>query len=647
MVTQLQPGDPDRIGRYRLLGQLGAGGMGRVLLGVGPDGRLVAIKQVHAHLITEEDFLPRFRREVQTSARVSGAFTAAVIDFDIDSETPWLASIFVPGMPLDKAVQDCGPLPSAQVRSLAIGLASALRAIHGVGLIHRDLKPANVILAEDGPRVIDFGIARAVEGRSELTHTGSIIGSPAFMSPEQAQSEALTPASDVFSLGAVLAMAAGGKSPFAGSSLPHTLYNIVHTQPDLSGLLPEVRHLVEPCLRKDPKTRPTPAGILDFLGPLPPQAYPWSAAVHEAIRAQGAELSALLTDPEATQIVGADTTGPGAGPSFDEKLRQLEARSPNRSDRRKQKRALIGALMGVVVLLGAAVTGAVALSGGGSNPDRPNPLAGFNMTKLRSIDVCAAMNDPLVDSLGEWERKPVFGDWGSCNATAGGYSITVAAERIDGFRDSSRKVSGVPVLENPAAANNQCDRALLPAAADPQFGIVVRVGATHQGSADELCRISDEAAAALARNLTVKVPQLQNFRGSLARHDPCAVVDTITLKLSIGELVHGTPDLLHTCKWISANTVTVYLWTHTPSNEQKPIHFDFGGGNVVDVDEAEMKSTSCTRDGVYRPATDGRPSEVVTVSVAGSSVGEHPELRCLGARQILQNILDNLPKVSR
>ncbi|WP_433628190.1 serine/threonine-protein kinase [Nocardia sp. CA-120079] len=648
MVTRLQPGEPTRIGRYRLLGQLGAGGMGRVLLGVGPDGRLVAIKQVHAHLISEEDFLPRFRREVQTSARVSGAFTAAVIDFDVESETPWLASAFVPGVPLDKAVHDHGPLLSEQVRTLAVGLASALHSIHGVGLIHRDLKPANVILADDGPRVIDFGIARAVEGRSELTHTGSIIGSPAFMSPEQAQSEPLSPASDIFSLGAVLAMAAGGKSPFAGSSLPHTLYNIVHTQPDLGGLPPEVRHLVEPCLRKDPKTRPTTTEILDFLGPLPHQAHSWSVAVHEAIRAQGAELSVLLTDPEATQIVGVDdTTTPGAGPSFDEKLRQLEARAQDQSNRRKRKRFLIGALTGVVVVLGAAVAGTVALSGGAMNPDRPNPLAGFNMTKLRSIDVCAAMNDPLVESLGEWERKPAFGEWGSCNATVGGFSFTVAVERIDGFRDSGRKVSGVPVLENPAAAVDQCDRALLPAAADPQFGIVVRVAAAHQASADELCRISDEAAAQLARNLIVEVPQLQNFRGSLARHDPCAVVDTITLKLSIGELVHGTPDLLHTCKWMSANTVTVYLWTHTPPNEQRPIHFDFGGGNVVDVDEAEMKSTSCTRHGIYRPVTDGRPVEVVTVSVEGSSVGEHPEMRCLGAQQIMQNILDNLPKASR
>lgn len=646
MVTQLQSGDPARIGRYRLMGQLGAGGMGRVLLGVGPDGRLVAIKQVHAHLITEEDFLPRFRREVQTSARVSGAFTAAVIDFDIESETPWLASIFVPGVPLDKAVLDYGPLPVEQVRTLAVGLAAALHAIHGVGLIHRDLKPANVILAEDGPRVIDFGIARAVEGRSELTHTGSIIGSPAFMSPEQAQSEALTSASDIFSLGAVLAMAAGGKSPFAGSSLPHTLYNIVHSQPDLSGLPPEVRHLVEPCLRKDPNNRPTPAEILDFLGPLPPQAHPWSAAVHEAIREQGVELSALLTDPQATQIVSADDTTIPA-PSFDEKLRQLEAGAQNRPDRRKHRRLLVGALAGVMVLLGAAVTGAVALSGGESGPDTPNPLAGFNMTKLRSIDVCAAMSDPLVESLGEWQRKPIFGDWGSCNATAGGYSFTVDIERIDGFRDSGRKVGGVAVLENPVAADKQCERALLPAAADPQFGIVVQVGAPQLESATELCRVADEAAAQLARNLIVKVPQLQDFRGSLARHDPCAVVDTITLKLSIGELVHGTPELLHTCKWVSTNTVTVNLWTYTPPNEPKPIHFDFGGGNSVDLDEAEMNSTSCTRHGIYRPSADGRWSEVVTVAITGSSVGEHPEMRCLGAVQIVQNILDNLPKVSR
>ncbi len=173
MVMQLQPGDPARIGRYRLLGQLGAGGMGRVLRGVGPDGRLVAVKQVHAHLVTESDFLPRFRREVRVSARVSGAFAAAVVDFDVESEEPWLASVFVPGVPLDKAVEQFGPLSTDQVRTLALGLASALHAIHEVGLIHRDLKPANVILAEDGPRVIDFGIARAVEGRSELTHTGS------------------------------------------------------------------------------------------------------------------------------------------------------------------------------------------------------------------------------------------------------------------------------------------------------------------------------------------------------------------------------------------------------------------------------------------------------------------------------------------
>ncbi|WP_433198830.1 serine/threonine-protein kinase [Nocardia sp. CA-107356] len=650
MVARLEPGDPVHVGRYRLLGQLGAGGMGRVLLGIGPDGRLVAIKQVHTHLATEEDFLPRFRREVQTSARVSGAFTAALIDFDVDSKNPWLASVFVPGVPLDKAVHDFGPLSTDQVRALAVGLAAALQAIHGVGLIHRDLKPANVILAEDGPRVIDFGIARATEERSELTHTGSIIGSPAFMSPEQARSEPLTPASDVFSFGAVLAMAATSKSPFAGSSLPHTLYNIVHTQPDLSRLPPEVRQLVEPCLRKDPSARPTPAQILDFLGPLPPQARPWSAAIHNAVHEQDAELSALLADPEATQIVGADdTTVPGPqGRSFDEKLRQLEAGS--RSDPPKRRWVLVAALVGVVILVGAAVAGAVTLTGGDPTPDVPNPLAGFNTTKLRSIDVCAAMKDPLVASLGKWERGPISLSWGTCSADAGGESFDVDIKRTEGFRDSGRKIGGVPVLENPAAGGKSCERALLPAAAETQFGIVVQV--THSliasGSmpTDKLCQFADEGVAQVARNLIAKVPQLPNFHNSLARHDPCAVIDSITVKTSIGEQVRGTPDLLHTCKWFSASTVTVNLWRDFPSVDPKPIHFDFGGGNVVDVNEAEMRSTSCVRQGVYQPSSDGK-AELISVLVDGPTVGDHPEFRCHSAVRIVQNILENLPKASR
>ncbi|MFE9578764.1 serine/threonine-protein kinase [Nocardia sp. NPDC006044] len=647
MVTPLDPVEPKQIGRYRLLGELGSGGMGRVLLGVGPDGRLVAIKQVHQHLVTEEDFLPRFRREVRTSAQVSGAFTAAVVDFDVESENPWLASVFVPGVPLDRAVKEYGPLTQDELHKLAIGLASALQAIHGVGLIHRDLKPANVILAEDGPRVIDFGIARAVEGRSELTHTGSIIGSPAFMSPEQAQSLPLTPASDMFSLGAVLAMAAGGSSPFAGSSLPHTLYNIVHTDPDLSGLPSEVRELVSPCLSKDPKDRPTPAQLLDFLGPLPPQHRPWSAQVHKAIGEQEAQMSALLADPDATQIIGAEPARFADSPSVDAFERRLQALveiQRESSLRRRRKRALIGA-SAVVALIVAVVAGTALFGGDDEEPAAPavNPLAALNLTKLRSIDLCGAAKEPLVSSLGEWTKAPSSAQWGTCAGESGGYQFDFDIKRVEGYRDNGKKVAGVPVLEDVTSGKDSCGRALFPARTDPQFGIAVRVKGAQS---DKLCDVADKAATELAHRIAAGPPQLPNIRTSLARHDPCALVDSVVVKLNIGDQVRGAPDQLHTCKWISTGTVTVALErSKALAPTEKPIPFDLGGGNFVFLDEAELGSPTCVRRAQYR-SIDGGDAEVVTVQVDNPTLAEHPEFRCLAAQQVLQNVLDNLPQVS-
>ncbi|SFP77072.1 Serine/threonine protein kinase [Amycolatopsis arida] len=264
-MKPLAPSDAGYIGRYRLLATLGEGGMGRVLLGVAPDGRLVAIKQVHPGYAHDGTFRARFRREVEASRMVAGEYTAAVVDADLDAELPWLASVFVAGPSLRRAVAAAGSLPVASVCVLAAGLAAALAEIHRAGLIHRDLKPSNVLLADDGPRVIDFGIARAVEGQVELTMAGTVVGSPGFMSPEQAESRPLSPASDVFSLGALLVMAATGRSPFVGASTPQTLYNVVHVHPDLHRVPPEVRHIAEPCLAKNPAHRPTPGQILRFL----------------------------------------------------------------------------------------------------------------------------------------------------------------------------------------------------------------------------------------------------------------------------------------------------------------------------------------------------------------------------------------------
>ncbi|MDW6058480.1 serine/threonine-protein kinase [Streptomyces sp. FXJ1.4098] len=295
-------GEADRpvAGPYRLVAELGRGGMGRVLLGVAPDGRLVAVKVVRSQFVEDDGFRTRFRREVEASSKVSGAYTAAVVDADADAPLPWLASVFVPGPALGQVVENVAPLPPESTVRLAAGLAAALAEIHRAGLIHRDLKPSNVLLAADGPRVIDFGIARAIDSENitKITHTGWLVGSPAFMSPEQAESRELTPASDVFSLGAVLFQACTGRAPFAGSSTLQMLYNVVHSEPDLAPVPDELRGLVERCLDKDPSQRPTPAGILELIGQLAPSARPWPAAVHDLIDAQQAEIARVLGLPE-------------------------------------------------------------------------------------------------------------------------------------------------------------------------------------------------------------------------------------------------------------------------------------------------------------------------------------------------------------
>jgi serine/threonine protein kinase len=294
-VHGLAASDPATIGRYRIVGVLGSGGMGRVLLGESRDGRLVAVKVVHPHLALTEDFRTRFRQEVAASRAVSGAYTAAVMDADPDAEAPWLASVFVPGPSLAEAVKANGPLPADSVLRLAAGLAAALAEIHRAGVIHRDLKPSNVLLADDGPRVIDFGIARAAE-TTNVTHTGSAIGSPAYMSPEQALGERVTPASDVFSLGSVLHLAATGHGPFGGDSAPQILYQVVHGAPDLSRVPPALVGLIGACLARDPAARPTPDDVLNQIpagGGWPPPGVP---ALIETQRAQARELVTGVAD---------------------------------------------------------------------------------------------------------------------------------------------------------------------------------------------------------------------------------------------------------------------------------------------------------------------------------------------------------------
>ncbi|WP_327709474.1 protein kinase [Streptomyces sp. NBC_00464] len=266
-MQPLEAGEPLSIGAYRLLGRLGAGGMGRVYLGRSAGGRTVAVKVVHPHFALDEQFRARFRLEVDAARRIGGQWTAPVLDADPDAPVPWVAHGYVAGPPLSEAVTEHGPLPEPAVRTLGAGLAEALAAVHGQGLIHRDVKPSNVLLALDGPRLIDFGIARAIDATASLTSTGVSVGSPGYMAPEQIRGLDISGAADIFSLGAVLAYAATGAAPFLGDSSAVLLYKVVHEEPELGDLEGGLRDAIASCLAKDPARRPTPAELARQLVP--------------------------------------------------------------------------------------------------------------------------------------------------------------------------------------------------------------------------------------------------------------------------------------------------------------------------------------------------------------------------------------------
>jgi hypothetical protein len=284
LVEPLRRWDPEQVGGYILIGRLGAGAMGQVYLGRSPAGRLVAVKTIKAELAEEPDFRNRFGQEVAAARRVSGAFTAAVVAADSEADVPWLATVYVPAPSLSRLVRTCGPITVPAVRWLAAGCAEALESIHNVGLVHRDLKPANVLVSLDGPRVIDFGVARAAE-RIQLTVTRGSVGTPAYMAPEQARdTRQATSASDVFALGATMLFAATGHAPYQGETVMDVLVQLATGPPDLAGLPAELAEIVMACLERDPRNRPTSASILAQLAlalaaagevgapPLPPAA---------------------------------------------------------------------------------------------------------------------------------------------------------------------------------------------------------------------------------------------------------------------------------------------------------------------------------------------------------------------------------------
>ncbi|WP_052770215.1 Hsp70 family protein [Streptomyces sp. CNQ-509] len=311
-MEPLRAGDPETVGGFGLRGRLGAGGMGEVFLGRSPGGRAVAVKVVHPHLARQAEFRRRFAREVAAARAVGGAFTAPVLAAGPEDDLPWIATGYIPGPDLAAAVGGAGPFPEGAAWRLAAGLVEALQAIHAVGVLHRDLKPSNVLVAADGPRVIDFGIARTLEDTA-LTATGLVVGTAGFMAPEQAEGGEVGPAGDVFALGAVIAFAATGAGPFGEGPPLAVLHRVVNRPPRLDGLTGPLRELVGACLAKNPRERPTLTALLARIGahwePADdfPGVSPWPDAVTTLIQRRA-------TPPTAPYTEAAGTTAPDGEP---------------------------------------------------------------------------------------------------------------------------------------------------------------------------------------------------------------------------------------------------------------------------------------------------------------------------------------------
>ncbi|MFF4059054.1 serine/threonine-protein kinase [Streptomyces sp. NPDC001668] len=362
---------PEYAGHYRLESCLGSGGMGVVHVARSTSGMKLAVKVVHTEFAKDPEFRGRFRQEVAAARKVSGAFTASVVDADPDAERPWMATLFIPGPTLSDEVKRNGPLAPAELRRLMAGLAEALRDIHRVGVVHRDLKPSNVLLAEDGPKVIDFGISRPKD--SELrTETGKLIGTPPFMAPEQfRRPREVGPAADIFALGSVMVHAATGRGPFDSDSPYVVAYQVVHDEPDLTGVPANLAPLIVRCLAKEPEDRPTPDELMR-------------------------ELRSVAASYDTQAFIPAQRTGDALVP-------EQEAEEPARRPERRLRRRLMLAA-GALVLVAGGVFGSVRLLDDGrpAPGDTSTPRAG-------------------VSTFRPWDAKPVAGGEGTprCSYGAG------------------------------------------------------------------------------------------------------------------------------------------------------------------------------------------------------------------------------------
>ncbi|WP_169812406.1 serine/threonine-protein kinase [Nocardia nova] len=518
------------IDRNEILAVIGQGAMGRVLLGRSPDGRLVAIKQIHRHFAHDQEFRARFGREVEVSRRVPGAYTAAIIDADPDGPTPWLSSVFVTGPTLEDAIAEAGPFSIGGLRLLLGGLAAALSEIHRAGMVHRDLKPSNVLLAQDGPRVIDLGIARTIDEEFQLTGTGSVIGSPSFMSPEQAEGRDVTAASDVFSLGSILVMASTGVSPFLGSSTPQTLYNVAHAIADLSRVDPILLPVVRACLHKNPTERPTVDQLLDFAAAM--RAEPvWPSAVQQQIQRKTRDVTYWASRP------------------VDGEKWARRSPVPRRS---------VAALAAIAVAATSGIGVGILIPRtplSGVATKLADPPLSLSSEQLRLIDTCALLDERVIGNIGKRIGRPTPAvtqssqcstsidtpgtDYSTIDLTVGGS----ASSLVLAGQDNGNSIGGMRVFGGGSSGSDHCSTtAVMPDAS--QLGITVTA---HK--LPDSCGVVASVLKSVVLRLAVNPPLRRVGTNSVLSADPCAVVQESEVIAAIGKPVSKSLSTPHNCLW--------------------------------------------------------------------------------------------------
>ncbi|MFB7721535.1 serine/threonine-protein kinase [Nocardia sp. NPDC056100] len=618
-MKPLMPQDPRWLGENRLLTVIGQGGMGRVFLGRTPTGRLVAVKQIHRHLAGDPEFRARFEREVQAGRMVTGAYTAAVVDSSADPENPWLATEYIAAPDLTTVVADCGPLHLGGLRLLAAGLASALVEIHRAGLVHRDLKPGNVLLTPEGPRVIDLGISR-VEQADGLTMTGQLIGSPGYTSPEQSEGRPVTPATDVFSLGAVLTFAATGSGPFPGTSTPQILYAIAHSAPDTAGVPSPLRGLVEACLAKDPAQRPSVEEVLNATADITAEPV-WPESVRERVDTHRAD-SEWWTETAEKQS------------KYQDQLADI------RNRRRELMRWLAAAAVAVLVLagFGVAVSGWAARSG---HPVPMNdPSLALTAAELRTLDSCKVLDMALPGKVGTRKTDPSRGKFYNCgigltDAAGKNFNVTLQvgallSETLIPAENTGRTVGWAPIYGRPASYEI-CHRSVI-----TQSGGQVALQLTVQGGSGDQCGVAERALEAVVRQLTVFVPLLALPSDSLLRLDPCAVLDVDRSRTITGDPGKRGSEFPHECTINGDNTIVTFVLNEQDRPDSGTDKVQLGSRTVY----RSTGDTSCSLSYMLRPTT-GKLAEVAYLSVTDRS-GKVD--KCARAQDLMADALTKLPK---